>query len=239
MMRRRLEELSIEALLKVASKNGVEVDPDVDREELIDLVVEAIAENREDRQASSSAIVRIQQTKFSLLRDDETPLSADSIDEFELPTQYESTGITLMLRDPFWAFVYWDLAVNKREEYLASARFDGLFLRVLELEHESYEHELRIRDSFEVPVQLTDASWYVYLPRQNVAYRTQLIARNEHRRELLAVSNRIFAPSGSFATNLDDLEEPHRRLLFLCGLNRLEIPPFGAGGFPGLAHEGI
>ena len=34
MIRRRLEELSIESLLKVAFKNGVEVDPDIDREEL-------------------------------------------------------------------------------------------------------------------------------------------------------------------------------------------------------------
>ncbi len=224
MIRKRLEELSLEALLLVASQNGLELDPDLQRDDVIDELADLIAENREERESANSVTVKIQQKKYALLRDDEAPLSQNRLDEVELPNHYETNRITLMLRDPRWAFTYWDLSSGKIREYQESARFDGLYLRVLELE--GHTEELRIRDSFEIPVQLNDTSWYIYLPRRLASYRIQLVARNNHRRELLAVSNEVYAPNDHLPDAPEELDR-HRMALFeLCGLEYLESPPF-------------
>ena len=224
MIRTRLGELSLEALLLVASHNGLDPDPDVDRDVLVDQLVDLIVENREERESANSATVRIQQKKYSL-RDDEIPILQDRLDEIELPDHYETNRITLMLRDPGWAYTYWDLSSAKAKEYQASTRFDGLYLRVLELEPGA--DELRIRDSFEIPVQLTDSSWYIHIPKQETSYRIQLVGRNNHRRELLAVSNQVYVPVSKLPQDPGELAPIQMALYELCGLEYLEVSPFG------------
>lgn len=221
MIRQRLEELSPEALLEVAVRNEIDPTPDIDRRELIDQLVDVITENRMEREASTNAPGRVEQKKFSLYFEDECPINEMLSAEFDFPDRYSYTHIALMLRDPHWAFSYWDLSNAKRLEYQRSERFDGIFLRVLELEDDQSE-ELQINDSFEIPVQLDDRSWYIYLPRQDAPYRIQLIGKNMHRRELLAVSNRVRSPRTDFSAPLESLDERQRLILDLCGLEHLE-----------------
>ncbi len=225
MIRTRLEELSIEGLLLVASQNGLEPDPDVDRDYLIGQLVDIIRENREEREAGNSKTVRIQQKKFSIIHDDEAPPTENLLDGFTLPDHYETNRITLMLRDPHWAYTYWDLSTVKAREYQSSTRFDGMFLRVLQLDGAS--EDLRIRDSFEIPVQIDDTSWYIYLPRLESYYRIQLVAKNNHRRELLAVSNEVYVPRGRLPFTPEEMDTHRMALYELCGLEYLEVPPFG------------
>lgn len=234
MIRTRLEELSLEALLLVASQNGLELDPDRERAAIIDELVERITENREEREAANTPAVRIAQKKYAILRDDETPPAHGQLDGIELPSRYEINRITLMLRDPHWAFTYWDMSSARIREYEASDRFDGLYLRVLELE--GHSEELRIRDSFEIPVQLHDSSWYIYIPTPNSFYRIQLVARNNHRRELLAVSNEMFVPYGSLRGRPEELDQFQMALYELCGMEYLESPPFD--NLPAESREG-
>lgn len=229
MIRARLEELTLEGLLLVASRNGLEPDPDIDRERLISQLVDVIRENREERESANSTTVRIQQKKFAVLYEDEAPGvsrgGVHSADEIRLPPHYETNRITLMLRDPHWAYTYWDLSTAKAREYQESTRFDGLFLRVLQLD--GAENDLRIQDSFEIPVQIEDSSWYIYLPRLEAYYRIQLVARNNHRRELLAVSNQVYVPRGRLPFQPEDMDPHHMALYELCGMEYLEVPPFG------------
>jgi hypothetical protein len=166
MIRTRLEELSLEALYLVATQNGLDVEPDIERDRVIDQLVDLIVENREERELANSVTVKIQQKKYALLRDDETPLTQDRVEAIELPQRYEINRITLMLRDPRWAYTYWDISSGKVREYQESQRFDGLHLRVLQLD--GHSEDLRILDSFEIPVQLSDTSWYIYLPPAGV-----------------------------------------------------------------------
>lgn len=224
MIRTRLEELSLEALYLVATQNGLDVEPDIERERVIDQLVDLIVENREERESANSVTVKIQQKKYSLLRDDETPLTQDRVEEIELPQRYEINRITLMLRDPRWAYTYWDISSGKIREYEESSRFDGLHLRVLQLD--GHSEDLRILDSFEIPVQVSDTSWYIYLPQQESWYRIQLVARNNHRRELLAVSNEIYAPRDRLPVDPEMLDPRQMALHELCGMEYLECPPF-------------
>lgn len=229
MIRVRLEELSLEGLLLVASRNGLEPDPDIDRERLIAQLVDVIRENREERESANSTTVRIQQKKFAVLYEDEAPSRSRNgghpVDEIRLPMHYETNRITLMLRDPHWAYTYWDLSSVKAREYQDSTRFDGLFLRVLQLD--GAVNDVRIQDSFEIPVQIEDSSWYIYLPRLEAHYRIQLVARNNHRRELLAVSNQVYVPRGRLPFTPEEMAPHHMALYELCGMEYLEVPPFG------------
>lgn len=225
MIRERLEELSLEALFLVASRNGLELEPDIDRPQLIDLVEELVRENREEREAANTLTVKIQQKKYSLLRHDEAPLEQSEIDTIELPAHYETNRITLMLRDPHWAYTYWDLNSAKIREYEESDHFDGLYLRVIELDGDV--SEMRIRESFEIPVQLHDTSWYIYVPHQRTTYRIQLVGRHNHRRELLAVSNPVYVPTAHLNVDNSTIDPARLAVYELCGLEYLEVPPFG------------
>lgn len=229
MIRTRLEELSIEGLLLVASRNGWEPDPDIDRDQLIGHLVDIIRENREEREAANTQTVRIQQKKYSIMHEDEAPdppgRRSELDDELTLPDHYETNRITLMLRDPHWAYTYWDLSTAKAREYQESPRFDGMFLRVLQLD--GAVDDVRIQDSFEIPVQIDDSSWYIYLPHLEAYYRIQLIARNNHRRELLAVSNQVYVPRGRLPFDPEAMDPHHMALHELCGMEFLEVPPFG------------
>ncbi|WP_018525927.1 DUF4912 domain-containing protein [Alkalispirochaeta alkalica] len=226
MIRRRLEELSLQALFALAEQNGLDLGPDTDRGSVIEELEDLIAENQEDREQNNSVTVRIQQKKFTLINDDDTPLTGEQLDGFELPDDYEINKITLMLRDPRWAFAYWDLSSAKKREYSESSRFDGISLRVIEVERE--KQEIVIRDSFEIPVQLSDSSWYIHIPRQKTSYRIQLIGLIQHRRELLAVSNRIYVPAAHLPVTPEAMTPRQMALFELCGMEYLEVSPFGS-----------
>jgi len=221
--RRRLEELSLQALFTLADQNGLELGPDTDRLSVIEELLEIISENQEDRERNNSVLVKIQQKKYALINDDDTPLTGEQLDGFKLPSYYKANRITLMLRDPRWAFTFWNVSAPKKQEYAESTRFDGLFLRVLEVESE--EQDIVIRDSFEIPVQLSDESWYIHIPHQDTFYRIQLVGRHRHRRELLAVSNRIYVPAAHLPMQPEQMTPEQMALYELCGMEYLTVAP--------------
>ena len=224
MIRQHLAELSLEGLMRVASRHEVEVEPDVDRDELIEALVDVIEEAQEERERLNNNPVKVQRVKYEVIRDDEVPQDVGVFGNFDLPDRYNDTRIVLMLRDPAWAFAYWDLRKSKRREYQQAAQFDGVYLRVVELEDDS-DQEFRIRDAFEIPVKLEDSSWYIHLPSQQTIYRIQLIAKNAHRRELLAVSNSVAVPRGGFETP-QTVDERSRKILAFSGLKHLDVALF-------------
>jgi hypothetical protein len=224
MIRQHLAELSLEGLMRVASRHEVDVEPDVDRDDLIEALIDAIEEAQEERERLNNHPVKVQRVKYELTRDDEVPQDSGFFGDVDLPERYNDTRIVLMLRDPAWAFSYWDIRKSKRREYQNASQFDGIFLRVIELEDAS-EREFRIRDAFEIPVKLEDSSWYIHLPSQDTIYRIQLIAKNAHRRELLAVSNSVSIPRGGFVA-AEEVDERCRKILAFSGLKHLDVAYF-------------
>ena len=223
MIRQRLDDLSMESLLIVASHNQLKLDPDITRVQLVEELVEAISESRREREAGSSPSVRVQQAKYTGPCDDEIPLDHDSITA--LPERYACDRITLMLRDPYWAFTFWDLGRTTRDDLSSARDFDGLSLRVIEVEDHD-RNDITIIDAFEIPVQLPDAGWYFYVPRQNARYRVQLLARRGGERRLVALSNQVYVPRAGLPVAAVDLAPAQLAVLELCGVELLEAPAF-------------
>ena len=224
MIRNRLEQLSREALERVAVKNDIEVSREMDREALVDTIMEAIEESRHDREIQNNNPVKIGGTKFLLLEEEMIEEEDVLPDDYELPESYNDTRIVLMLRDPGWAFAYWDLATDLRKSLARSSSFEYLLLRVCE---GGANCDKASSKTYDIPVTLEDSRWYLNLPTQATQYRLELRAVDATTDTLLAVSNTVSVPLGT----VPDVESQgplsaSDRILAYSGLRELDVATY-------------
>ncbi len=112
-----------------------------------------------------------------------------------LPETYNETTITILLRDPQWVHVYWDIQSNLLSGLMNSSRFESLFLRVNSLRREN--GTVTVTDWFDIDVSVRDRSWYVYLSSREWACRVDLCSRTAQEKEqVLARSYELVLPAG-------------------------------------------
>lgn len=186
-LRERLEGLPGEALRRLARGEGIEVPDDVERILLVDLLLEVL-EDKLAEQDSQNGSVRLQQAKYDLsciegLGDD----WGGEVGFF--PLHYNETRIVLMLRDPFWAFAYWDIRGGTLRNIKKEHEADGVFLRVLKMRLPS-----TVLDSFDIPVGVNDSSRYVNIPEQDALYAVELVLQGKTWEKSLIRSNCIRVP---------------------------------------------
>lgn len=188
-MRNFLEALSVEELCQVGRDLGIDVFSLIKKNEL----VEFILENIETDEESNNLLIRGEGLKYSAgkSRKDET---FDSID-YPIPEMYDETRIVLMLRDPDWAFAYWDLNTSVIEQLKTDKDFESLLLRVYDFDDKSFY--------FDITVQFSDMSWYINLPNRNCSYIIELGYMSNGNYTSLAESNKIHTPEGNFAVETD------------------------------------
>ncbi len=182
MTRERLEVLSDRCLRRIAENEFVVFDEGTDREELISLLLDALQEKREERFLTNNAPIRVEETKFFVSQNEElpedwqTPERTDAGEEEEpLPERYGETNLVLMLRDPFWAFAYWDIAPAQEEGIRSRQGFQQLYLRCFEVDGDM-PTENNLLDYFDIPIQFADRSRYINLAHPESVYRAELIA---------------------------------------------------------------
>lgn len=224
MIRNRLEQLSREALERVAAKNDIEISPEMDREALVDTIMEAVEESRSERELQNNNPVKIGSAKFLLLEEEMIEEDDTLPDDYELPDSYNDTRIVLMLRDPGWAFAYWDLAPDVRKTLTRSASFEYLLLRVCQGATDCEDMSSR---TYDIPVSLEDSRWYLNLPEQDTKYRIELHAIDVNSDSLLAVSNTITVPLGT-VPDVDDQAglSTADRILAFSGLRELDVATY-------------
>ena len=136
-----LESLTTGDLLGIADSLGVDISNNPDRV----LVIEELLE------ASSPGGGRASVSK--------EPEMTDSVlvESVPLPKQYNITFIEVMIRDPLWAFVFWEIKASDKEQFEKADNFDGYYLKVSHLEDSGNE------ELFKVPVKPDDTAWYLSL----------------------------------------------------------------------------
>ena len=220
-----LSDASYEALLRLADTYAADVPDNVTRDELEEIVSEAIDEWKVEHRQQNAHSVRVEETKYDILID--MQVARETEVEIELPDSYNETRVVLMLRDPSWAFAYWDLRNSDRIRFSRSEGFEGLVLRVISLDHpDDQKHDGRPR--FEIPVTLIDSRWYFNLPDQQTYYQIALVALMDGREEMLAHSNVITVPRGSIAEEQDeDRGDQMDEILAQTGIQHLDIAASG------------
>ena len=221
MTRERLRTMPLAELATLARSNGLEPADGLDAEELIELLLEGYQEMRQEREEGNNPSVRVEEAKFEAGEEEPPAVGAGAEEELSIPERYNETRVVLMARDPHWAYAYWDVEDAQAARTRRDSGFEQLVLRVQDLQPAS---------SFDIPIQWSDASWYIYLPNQDADYALELGYLASGRFRLLARSNQVRTPRESIVGEAPEESES----LFLGG-----SPEAFAGPSSAMSSEAI
>lgn len=199
MTRERLQSLPAEELRRFAERQGIELDGPLDKDSLVNLLVDFFEEMAEEREEEAGRVVSVVAKKYSAGPDEEIDTGGEA--SAPLPDTYNETRLVAMPRDPAWAFAYWEI----RQDRLAQLRHDKdvrLLLRVHDVEGVRFNGR-NSRSSFDITVKLTDCRWYINLPRAGGRFVLELLYKKRGKEHLLARSNVIESPPEGFSQRVD------------------------------------
>jgi hypothetical protein len=194
MTKESLRTIPLEELAALAREEGYEEGGAADRATLTEFILENQQDRAREKEQENDPSIRVEESKFKIT-DAESGEPAGS-ELYPIPDRYNRTKIVFMVRDPHWAFAYWDIDNQTREKLPDKEESCHLILRV----HETQS----IRNpSFDIPIQYGDSSWYIYLPNQDCNYILELGVISQGRYSCLARSNPIRTPREGFAETGD------------------------------------
>ncbi len=206
-----LEEMTLRQLRKVASEYSISRYSRMRKSQLLASILEV---QRSKTLLSPSRSLEAQETveaaKFELGQEDRTGGSLADVDEglADLPSGYGESRIVLLPRDPQWAYTYWDIP-NEHKEELRRQGGQQLALRIydvtdINLEHQSphsiqeYPADELARDPHsiqEYPADELAREWYLPVPVSDRDYMIDIGYRAADGRWLvLARSARVHIP---------------------------------------------
>ena len=234
-MTEKLDALSLEELYTLADKTGLDLPPGLERPFVVEEILGALEDDSADRRATQGEAVHIDEKKYSGLR------MGDVVADFDfdepISARYNETMIRAIVRDPSWAFAYWDISDSELEALKGEEPTAGLFLRVAEIG----PAEAR-REYFDIPVADNDLQWYINLPRSGVRFHIDLCARRPAqggRIRVLARSNEAESPRQSLAAPAKAFEVPTYELLALSGVEDLPAVSPPEGNAPRILSAGF
>jgi hypothetical protein len=210
LVRPYLDSLTTRELARLADSYGIDIPPCLERifiiEELLD---HARAEEEGEGEDGGLA---------------EAPYYLETA---PIPRQYNITFIDVMVRDPLWAFVFWEIKEHDRALFEKESEFSGYCLRVIPAGQGGCAPDR----SYTVQVDAGDTARYLgfsdYPPegRQGEGgFRVELYVGMGGKSEVLAVSRVFYLPKLPNQAVLHENAEISRSSLpFLSGANDFRI----------------
>ena len=198
-----LETLSNGDLVSLADRYGLDMPSELNRRFVVEELLEA------------SADVDSAEVEDGALRDEDGEEAPEGI-----PETYNESFVNVLLRDPVWAYVFWEIKTQDRQAREHEADFEGYFLRV------SGPRGAKaggVESSFVVPVGKLDDAWYLCLPGETGWYRIDLCAVMGKSEDLLASSPPFRVPRGRIAVSETDLSVTAAEMLALSGISELRV----------------
>ena len=212
-----LESLTTRDLIKMADNLGIDIPPDLDRvfiiEELLD--VSSFDETIPDGNDFFDLALDVTAEDKPEISNEANATDLVWLDSAPLPKQYNITFIEVIIRDPLWAFVFWEIKASDKEQLEKTQDFTGYYLKVspwlaAQAAPSSLAPNAKAGDGndvFAVPVKPEDGSWYLGLtdkifrvnPKQ---YKVELCAGIRGDDVVLAVSSPFRLPE--FSDNFED-----------------------------------
>ncbi len=159
-----LEEMTLRQLRKVASEYGISRYSRMRKSQLLASIQEV---QRSKFSLSPSRSLEAQETveaaKFELGQVDRNGASLADVDEGigDLPAGYGESRIVLLPRDPQWAYTYWDVP-NEHKEELRRQGGQQLALRIYDVTDINLEYQSR-ESTFLLCILLTGLRMYLSL----------------------------------------------------------------------------
>jgi hypothetical protein len=201
-----LETLTTAELLKMADTMGIDVPPDLERIFIIQELLEADADFDIEEHSADSEI-----TTGGHIR---------ALELVPLPKQYNVNYLEVLLRDPLWAFVYWEINSIGKKAYESSPGFKEYVLHVIPLPVNGGSSSI---EPFTISVSNDDNSWRIYLPPDTKLFQVKLCASRGESNEVIISSKEIAVPQ---VLNPDDKSVkniPKYPILSLSGIEEFEI----------------
>ncbi len=191
-----LEEMTLRQLRKVASEYSVSRYSRMRKSQLLAAVQEAQGKKL-SRQAERSleAQETVEAAKFELGQEDRTGGTLASVDEglADLPSGYGESRVVLMPRDPQWAYAYWDIS-NEHKEDLRKQGGQQLALRIYDVTDINLDNQ-SAHNLQEYPCDEMAREWYLPIPVSDRDYVIDIGYRCADGRWLtLARSARVHVP---------------------------------------------
>ncbi|UTC65942.1 MULTISPECIES: DUF4912 domain-containing protein [unclassified Treponema] len=209
-----LQSISTDELLQIADANGVFVPKGLCR----NLVIEELLEINEDSDVLCKKISNAQND--DVFQEDEQ----EDKNSLGLPLSYNNTEIHVLLRDPMWAFVFWDFYKPEFLTVVDDFDFDSFFLRVLLFSENDLSESY---DYFDIDIEKSDRSRYFYLSFDDSATMVELCVRKlEGDIGILARSNLISLKRENISNNLCVLDNDVSSPVCLSGISVLKKDHF-------------
>jgi len=161
--RQYLETLSSSDLMALADDYDIDIPADLNRRFIIGELLEVAEE-------------------LKTSKNNEMIISSDSVDEesFVLPKTYNETYLNVVLRNPAWAFVYWDISAEDLS-HLKKCEALSILLHVSFFED---MEEMKSDDSFDIQISLDDRDQYILIPFGKKLMRVDLIYSSDTSRRV-------------------------------------------------------
>jgi len=137
----RLESMSTDELIKIADTYGVDIPFELERVFIIEEILEAVNSSIEEPE-------------------DPIEINPSYSEAVLLPKQYNISYIEVIIRDPLWVFVFWEIKSHDREAYENTGDFKGYFLRVIPLDKDGKELKSK-ENTFTVFISKEDSARYL------------------------------------------------------------------------------
>ncbi|HBE50851.1 MAG TPA: Rho termination protein, partial [Cyanobacteria bacterium UBA11369] len=186
-----LEEMTLRQLRRVASECGISRYSRMRKSQLLAAIQEVqrsrISPSQSNKQEVQEAV---EATKFEVGQEDNVGEDLSSVDEglAELPGGYGESLIVLLPRDPQWAYAYWDIP-NDRKEELRRAGGQQIALRLYDVTdinldsqspHSIQEYPCdELAREWYLPVPVSDRDYVVDIGYRTADGRWLVLARSE------------------------------------------------------------
>jgi hypothetical protein len=195
-----LESLSTADLISLADEYGIDIPEELNRRFIIGELLEVIEDSNTEK-------------KDTLQESDTLP------EGNELPLSYNETCITVILRNPAWIYVYWDISNADLERIHTSVSNFNLTLKLCFFSRDSEEKPTEI---FDITVNQKDRDQYILLPRTDYSLRVDLVIEEKNQQQsILARSKTINLPQNLPQINTETLEQEITPIMELSGYKEL------------------
>lgn len=174
--RQHLESISTMDLISLANEYGIDIPANLDRrfiiEELLDISLELDTTTPEEL---------VENTSLDISQ--------------ELPATYNETKINVILRNPAWIYVYWDIREADLHTIKNDFDFENLSLHIAFYDEIADE---KASDFFDIQLEQDDREQSILLPSAKKALMAHLVYNStEAKPKILASSPRIEIPQES------------------------------------------
>ncbi|MFP4101601.1 DUF4912 domain-containing protein [Coleofasciculus sp.] len=170
-----LEEMTLRQLRRVASEYGISRYSRMRKAQLLAEIQKAQHTKISISPTSTvEAQPEVEASKFELGQEDRTGGDLASVDEGlpDLPAGYGESRIVLMPRDPQWAYTYWDIP-NEHKEDLRRQGGQQLALRIYDVTDINLEYQ-SAHSIQEYPCDELAREWYLPLPVSDRDYTVDI-----------------------------------------------------------------